>query len=143
MIRPMLAADEKAVREILALCYPTFPTPAESWYFANPTLVAVEGEEIAGFASFTVTVMPGFGRTMYGQHVCIHPNHRGKGLASILHQARLDVARDVECNIFIGVAQPTNKAMVKIFEESGLHQCVPGSEDSYLYVGAINGRHPS
>lgn len=140
MIRPMrFPDDDKSVRAIYAFCYPALGDLEESWFFANPTLVAVDHDEnVMGFASFTVTTMPGFGKAMYGAHLCIHPDHRGKGLASQLHRARIDVARDLGCAMFIGVAHPDNAGMVRIFEESGAHACVPGPEGSMVYVGAVH-----
>lgn len=135
MIRPFALHDEKQVREIFKLCYPDLEEPSQSWYFATPTFVAVDWNGVVqGFTSFTVVIMPMHGKTMYGQHVMIHPDHRGKGLAKELHEARLVIARDMECRLFFGVAHEDNKAMIKILTECGAHKCVPAADGGFVYV---------
>jgi RimJ/RimL family protein N-acetyltransferase len=97
----------------------------------------MEGERrVIGFTSYTVTLIPGFGQTLYGQDVCVHPGHRGQGIARELHAARLSIGRDIGAHIFMGTVHPDNKTMVRIMEESGMHRCLP-VEDSFLYVGQI------
>lgn len=136
MIRPMILEDDATVRELFALCHPDRPAPPQSWYIANPTLVAV-AEVVIGFTSFTVTVIPGFGRTMYGQDVCVHPAYQGKGIATQLHAARLNIARDVGCVNFIGAT--INDAMARVLIQAGAHRCISAG-DTYMYVGTIDAK---
>jgi GNAT superfamily N-acetyltransferase len=138
MIWPMLPGDVDQVRHIATLC--GRPAQPKNWYFTHPTLVAIVGDkQVLGFTSYTVALMPGFGNVMYGQDICVHPDHRGLGIATDLHAARLQMARDVGVKTFMGTADPTNKAIVQILEKSGLHRCLPVSDNSYLYVGPIEG----
>lgn len=135
MIRPFLLHDERRVREIFRRCYPDLPEPAESWYFANPTFVAVNDDGLLmGFTSFTVVILPMHGKTMYGQHVMVHPEQRGKGIAKELHLARLTIARDLGCALFFGVVHDDNKSMIKILTDAGAHRCVPAADGGFVYV---------
>jgi GNAT superfamily N-acetyltransferase len=135
MIWPMLPGDVDQVRHLAVLC--GRPERPKNWFFANPTLVAMEGERrVIGFTSYTVTLIPGFGQTLYGQDVCVHPGHRGLGIARELHRARLQIARDIGATVFMGVTHPAQTAMVRILEESGMHRCLP-SGDEFIYTGPI------
>lgn len=134
MIRPFYLHDERQVRDIFKLCYPELQEPAESWYFANPTFVAVDYGIVMGLTSFTVVILPMHGKTMYGQHVMIHPDYRGKGLAKELHAARLVIARELGCALFFGVTHDDNKAMIKVLTEAGAHKCVPAADGGFVYV---------
>lgn len=137
MIWSMLPGDIPQVRHLAMLCRPDRPVRPPEWYLAHPTLVAsLENDRIVGFTSYTVVLVPGFGDTMYGQDVCIHPEHRGKGLARELHAARLQVARVIGVKIFMGVAHPDNKAMVRILEASGMHRCIQAGEE-VIFAGQI------
>lgn len=133
---PMFAGDEEAVRNIHKLCYPGTVRQPEYQYFVHPTLCVTTDSKVVGFTSFTTVVIPGFGETMYGKDLCVHPDYRGRGIARCLHAARLAVARSVRVKLFMGVANKENKAMIRILEESGMHACVPMGED-VLFVGLV------
>jgi len=133
---PMFAGDEAAVRAIYKICHPGNVALPLYWYFVHPTLcVTLEGK-VVGFTSFTVTVIPGFGETMYGKDVCVLPEYQGRGIAKALHAARLATGRNTGVRIFMGVTSQDNKAMVKILENSGMHACIPVG-DELLFVGPI------
>jgi RimJ/RimL family protein N-acetyltransferase len=132
----MFAGDEAAVRAIYKICHPGNTALPLYWYFAHPTLcVTLEGK-VVGFTSFTVTLIPGFGETMYGKDICVLPEYQGRGIATRLHAARLTISRSVGVRIFMGITQPDNKAMIKILENSGMHSCIPVG-DELLFVGSI------
>lgn len=131
----MLPEQEAQVRGLYHICHPGCGIQPPFWYFAHPTLVMCIGDEVVGFTSFTVTVVPGFGPTLYGMDVCIHPDHRGRGLADSLHKARLAVGFSVGARTFIGVTKDEN--MAAILEKSGMHPCIHTEEDEMLFVGPI------
>jgi len=132
----MMVGDEPQVRALHKKCHPGAVARPTGWYFAHPTLVIVDGGVIVGHTSFTVTIIPGFGPTMYGMDVCVDPAHRGKGVATSLHAARLTIAYSVGARIFMGVTDSENKSMVRVLERAGAHACIPVG-DGTLYVGPI------
>ena len=136
MIWSMLPGDAVEVQLLAHLCRPDRPSRPKEWYLAHPTLVKSVEDRIVGFTSYTVTLIPGFGETMYGQDVCVHPLFRGRGIARELHAARLMIARLIGVKTFMGTTHPDNKAMVRILEASGMHRCIQVGEDA-LFVGPI------
>ena len=134
--RPMTADDESGVREIYRLCNPGATPRPPFWYFVHPTLVIESGNMLVGFTSFTVTVIPGFGETLYGMGIAVHPDYRGQALGEILHTERLRLGHANGVRIFMGVTSGENKSMIKIFEKSGMHPCIPVGKD-VLFVGPI------
>lgn len=133
---PMFAGDEPSVRAIHKVCHPGYVARPPRWYFVHPTLcVTIEGK-VVGFTSFTVTIIPGFGETMYGKDLCVLPEYQGRGIAKSLHEARLTVGRDVGARVFMGVTTPSNKSMIRILENSGMHTCIPAGDD-LLFTGPI------
>lgn len=134
---PMTAEQEAQVRGLYHICHPAMGIQPPFWYFAHPTLVVCEEDQIIGFTSFTLTVMPGFGSTLYGIDVCVHPEHRGKGIAEALHAARLTIGHSVGARTFMGVTRKDNKKMARILTMSGIHSCVDTSDQDVLFVGPI------
>ena len=133
---PMFFGDEPAVRAIHKVCHPGNIARPPHWYFVHPTLCVTTDGKVVGFTSFTVTVIPGFGETMYGKDLCVLPEYRGRGIAEALHGARLTIGRSVGVRIFMGVTNVDNKSMIKILENSGMHPCIPVGDDM-LFVGPI------
>lgn len=133
---PMFTGDEPAVRAIYKICHPGNVARPPFWYFVHPTLCVIQDSMVVGFTSFTVTVIPGFGETIYGKDLCVLPEYRGRGLADALHKARLAIGRSVGVRIFMGVTSHSNKAMVKILENSGSHPCI-SVDDDMLFVGHV------
>lgn len=134
--RTMFANEEDKVRELFKLCHLDMPEPPPFWYFAHPTLVVDLDDKIIGSTSFTVTVAPGFGSTLYGKDLCVHPEYRGKGIAECLHAARLTIGQRVGATIFMGATDKNNKKMASILKKSGMHECVSIGND-ILFVGPI------
>jgi len=128
--------DEYAVRVLHALCHPGAVDRPLGWYIAHPTLVVTENLTLIGYTSCTVVLIPGFGQTMYGMDVAVHPGHRKKGVAARLHQARLALARDIGVRVFMGAT--SDPGMAKVLMDAGAHACLPVGDET-LYVGAIGG----
>lgn len=139
MIMPMRAEDESDVKDIYKLCHPAWPERAPFWYFAHPTLICLFDKRVVAFTSFTLTVMPGFGSTMYGIDVCVHPEFRGQGIADKLHAERLKIAKAVGATTFMGVAHRGNKKMATILKRAGAHVCLATSENDVLFVSSLKG----
>lgn len=133
---PMFSGDEPAVRAIYKICNPGVVARPLHWYFVHPTLCVTMDGMVVGFTSFTVTVIPGFGDTVYGKDICVLPEYQRRGIARSLHEARLTIAKNVGVRIFMGVTSQGNKAMIKILEKSGMHPCIPIG-DNMLFVGPI------
>jgi len=136
MPRPMLSEEEKNVRILHKLCHPGVPEPRPFWYFVHPTLVVNLDNNIVGSTSFCITIAPGFGSTMYGKDLCVHPQYRGNGIAECLHAARLTIGQQVGVTTFMGVTSKHNKKMASILKRSGMHECVPIGDD-LLFIGPI------
>lgn len=132
----MFQHEEKQVRALYKLCYPGNVAQPKDWYFAHPTLVVTDKGGVLGYTTFTVTIIPGFGPTLYGQDICVHPNFRRTGIGVSLHKARLLVGYNVGARTFMGVASKENKSMIKILERYGAHPCIPVGEDT-LFIGPI------
>jgi GNAT superfamily N-acetyltransferase len=132
----MMVGDESQVRALYKVCHPGAVSRPIGWYFAHPTLVIIDKGVVVGHTSFTVTLIPGFGQTMYGMDVCVDPKYRGKGIGTSLHAARLTIAYGVGARIFMGVTNSENKSMIRILERAGAHACVPVGDDT-LYVGSV------
>lgn len=136
MIRPMHPEDQEAVRGLYALCHAGAMSRPTGWYVAHPTLVLVEDGVVIGYTSFTVTLIPGFGQTMYGMDVAVHPGHRKRGYAAQLHRARLTIAKALGIRLFMGSTAPENVGMARVLTDAGAHACIPVGPE-VLYVGAI------
>lgn len=126
------------VQKLYKLCNPGVIARPHYWYFANPTLVVTKGDLVVGFTSFTLTLIPGFGQTLYGQDVCVHPEFRGRHLATRLHAARLNLGYIVGARVFMGSTHCDNSAMRQILEKAGAHACLPLGEN-IMYVSPIRG----
>ena len=137
MPQPMLSEQEAQVRGLYHMCHPAMSIQPPFWYFAHPTLVLCENNQVVGFTSFTLTIMPGFGSTLYGMDVCVHPEYRGRGIAETLHAARLTIGHSVGARTFMGVVRKNNKKMAAILIKSGMHTCIETNIDDIMYVGPI------
>ena len=135
---PMFFGDEPQVRALYKLCHPGMVVKPTNWYFAHPTLVVITDGKVVGFTSFTIVVIPGFGETLYGKDMCVHPDYGGRGIAKNLHLARLVIGHRVGARIFMGVTTSDNKSMIRILEGSGMHPCIPVGDD-ILFIGPIKG----
>lgn len=85
-ILPASWRDLNPVRKLEKLCF-----PVDAWPFLDmigvlsfPNIVrykAVEGEEVIGFVAGDVRRIE---RTGWIATICVHPDHRGRGLGSVL-----------------------------------------------------------
>ena len=131
----MLPHEDKAVRDLYALCHPAWPERPPSWFFAYQTLVAVLGDLVVGSTSFSVSYPPqelmSHNTIMYGHDVCVHPDYRRRGIGLALCEARFDVARDVGVSLFLGFTWKENDGMLRIFEQQGM-----------TFYAEVAGRYP-
>ena len=126
LIRPMLPEEDRYVRKIYTLCHPKWSSRPKRWFFACPTLVALERDEVIGSTSFFLSYPPpsllpdgGDRFIMWGHGVYVHPDHRGRGIGLQLCEARFRTARTLGIEFFIGMTWPSNKPMIHIFEQQG------------------------
>ena len=149
VIRWMKPGEEADVRKLYATCHPGWPARPPQWFQAYPTLVAVEGKRVVGFTSFAIAypTTPAIGTAeliIYGQDVCVSPDHRGEGIGQDLSDERLRVAKTVGATFFVGFTWKQNKSMIRIFEKQGMREHTtiaklhPGGVDGVLYVGPVN-----
>lgn len=135
--RHLQTGDEKYVRDIYRICHPNEPARPSGWYFTNPTLVIEDISKnnfIVGFTSFTIE--SGSGATMLlGKDVCVLPKYQGRGLAKILHAARLTIGLTMGAKVFIGATK--DPRMAHILKKAGAHRCMPLGEGNYTYMGPI------
>jgi RimJ/RimL family protein N-acetyltransferase len=145
----MVEADAKSLSELHALCHPTWPERSEIWWRCHPTLVLEDGDSVIGSTSFVICMPPTphlaeVGTEIgYGHGVTVHPDHRGQKYGWLLAEARHQVFRDLGLGFFIGMTQPENQPMIRIFERQGLRRGrrirkgYPDGADVILYTGAI------
>ena len=142
MIYEMDRDDEKAVREIYALCHPDRPERESGWYWAFPTLVSENAQrKIVGFTSFSLTPGP-TGILLYGNDLCVAPMYQRQGFGWALAEERRLVGRRLGAKGFVGVTTADNAPMQRIFERQGFHACqrLPGyfgAEDGWVWVGSL------
>lgn len=144
LVRPFRAEDEPAVRQCFQECHPEDPPRAPGWYTAYPTLVAFEGDELIGFTSFSVSPSPMGCVLLYGNDLCVRAPWRQQGWGQTLANARVALGRTVGARGFIGVTDPDNRAMARIFERQGFHRCqsLPRyftHTDGVLWTGGLPG----
>lgn len=142
MAWPMLPQEEKAVRDIYALCHPEMPPRPSEWYWAYPTLVIMEANTVVGFTSFSLSPGPTGVLTLFGNDLCVTPTWQRRGLGWVLAQARFEVGRALEAKAFIGLTAVSNRPMRRIFQRQGLHLCqrLPGyfgAEDGMVWAGEL------
>lgn len=125
-IRPMRPDEDQTVRELFEVCHPHWAPKPAGYFSAFSTLVAIQGSELIGSTSFFVSypppsLLPDEERfVMWGHGVYVQPKHRGQGLGLKLCDARLQMARRMGFGFFIGMTWPSNKPMIRIFEQQGL-----------------------
>lgn len=124
MIRPMHPHEEADVRSLYALCHPRWRARPHGWFTAFPTLVKPSKKHIIASTSFYVSWPPTkdfstMEYVMWGHDVCVHPEHRGRGIGLELCEARFRFAKDLGIRFFIGMTWPGNAPMIRIFERLG------------------------
>jgi phosphinothricin acetyltransferase len=103
------------------------PRPPEAmagWFKAKqsgrfPVVGALEGGELAGFASYgTFRAWPAYKYTV--EHsVYVHRDYRGKGIGIALMRRLLDAAREQQYHVMVGGIDATNEASVRMHEKLG------------------------
>ena len=148
MVDPMAAVtwmrpeDEDAVRRLYAQGHPGWPDRPAEWFYAYPTLLVEQKGRIAGFTSFSLGMLTG-ALVLHGQDVVVEPESRGRRLGHALHQARLDVGRNVGATSFSGVTAEDTLPMQRIFQAAGHHACqtvrgyYPDGSTGVIWVGAL------
>lgn len=144
--RHMETEDEPLVRALTRRCHPTWPQRPKFWYHANPTLVAVEKDQVIGYGCYTVDNHPaGNSFIMYLRDSGVDPMHQGQGIGKALLQKRMDVGAHLGIHMYVGCTAPTNYPMRSILKSLGFHGCqtVPGyfpfndpAEDGIIYIHA-------
>jgi ribosomal protein S18 acetylase RimI-like enzyme len=118
-IRLASVRDEPAVLTLYKTCHPTWTERPGRFYTDNTTLVAVEGEEIIGYAVL--------GFEANGAHAIlhdsgVHPTKRGKGIAWKLHEERLELATKRGAEFAVGFTWAENEVMLSLLERLGFVQ---------------------
>jgi GNAT superfamily N-acetyltransferase len=123
IVRPFCPEHIEQMVQLQRICFPSVPSQdlssAEEFrhiheVFPSGTFVALDGQRVVGTASglyvdfdFThplhtitdITGLDGYsnhnphGEYYYGTDICVHPNYRGRGIASMLYAARKELVR--------------------------------------------------
>lgn len=147
--RLMRPGDAGALTALLRVCTPRRPPPSPLWWWAHPTVVAVDEQgRLVGYASFTISLPPTtalatvqLGEIGWGQGMGVHPDWQRRGVGGQLAEARRAVMRELGLSGFIGHAAPANAAMIALFTRQGLAPSVTvraeDGADVTLYMGAL------
>ena len=147
--RLMERGDAEGLTALLPLCTPTRPPPSPLWWWAHPTIVAVDAQaRLVGYASFTISLPPTTALVAlepreigWGHGMGVHPDWQRRGVGGQLAEARRVVMRDLGLQFFLGHAAPTNAAMIALFTRHGLAPSVTvtaeDGTDVTLYMGAL------
>ncbi|HEV2326029.1 MAG TPA: GNAT family N-acetyltransferase [Terracidiphilus sp.] len=136
-IRDAAESDMDAIREIYnhvlthsTAIYNDRPATREdrfAWWKARvaqgyPVLVAVDGGEVAGFASFgDFRAWPGYRFTVEGT-VHIRSDRRGQGIGTALLHAIVDQARALGKHVIIAGVDAENAASLRYLEKFGFER---------------------
>lgn len=84
-----------------------------------PVIGAVEGEQLAGFASYgTFRAWPAY-KYCVEHSVYVHRDHRGKGLGRLLMQHLIDVAIEQQYHVMVGAIDVSNTNSIRLHEQLG------------------------
>jgi len=136
------------VRELHALCHPDYERPPY-FFLAHPTLVKIVDGRVIGFTSFSVAPAPACphlleaGELMYGHGLAILPTYQNLGYGTALVEARRQIGLALGVEVFIGMTEPDNVGMLRIFERQGLKayetrpSAYPNGAAGVVYVGGL------
>ena len=103
---------------------PRAPDAMVGWFKAKeagrfPVIGAVEGGELAGFASYgTFRAWPAYKYTV--EHsVYVHRDHRGKGIGTALMKRLIDAAREQDHHVMVGGIDAANATSIAMHEKLG------------------------
>lgn len=96
----------------------------KAWFCARqaqfyPVLVAVENQQVLGYASFgDWRPFEGF-RHSVEHSVYVRCDQRGKGLGPLLMQALIERARECDKHVMVAAIESTNQASIRLHERLG------------------------
>jgi L-amino acid N-acyltransferase len=84
-----------------------------------PVIGAVEGEQLAGFASYgTFRAWPAY-KYSVEHSVYVHQDHRGKGLGRVLMEHLIDAAIEQQYHVMVGAIDVSNTNSIRLHEQVG------------------------
>lgn len=87
-----------------------------------PVLVATEGGRVLGYASFGDFRPYGGYRDTVENSIYVHPDARGKGVASALLDALIDRARALGKHVVVAGITANNEASIRLHERAGFRE---------------------
>lgn len=119
-VRRLSPRDEAALLALARVCHPGWSErPGRFYASENTTLVAEDDGQMIGYAVL------GFANG--GEHAILHdsgvaPEHRGRGVARQLHEARLAMARERGAAFAVGFTWKGNAPMRRLLKTLGFVQ---------------------
>lgn len=141
-LHPLKLFEAHDCRRVYAACHPRWPVKSDAWYQAHPTIVLEVDRQVVGYTACVVAYapacahIPGDREVLYGHGLYVDPGYRGKGYGRLLQQARLDLGSGNDVSFFLGMTQPGNAPMIRIFEAYGF---TPAQEVEGAYPGGGSG----
>ena len=84
-----------------------------------PVIGVVEGERLAGFASYgTFRAWPAY-KYSVEHSVYVHHDHRGKGLGRVLMERLIDAAIEQQYHVMVGAIDVSNASSIRLHEQLG------------------------
>ncbi len=84
-----------------------------------PVIGVVEGERLAGFASYgTFRAWPAY-KYSVEHSVYVHHDHRGKGLGRVLMERLIDAAIEQQYHVMVGAIDVSNASSIRLHEQVG------------------------
>lgn len=123
-----LRAKPGDLDEVMALYASThegWPVKPPEWFRSVNTLVIKDRGHVVAAAFFSIAPAPtpeldaqtgSVGPVCYLLDSAVAPSHRKQGLATLLLQERVRLARDAGCSMVVGATSTTNEAMRTILD---------------------------
>lgn len=123
-----LRRDEvPAVSRLYRACHPTWPLRPHEWFMSVNSLVIRDGGPVA-WTAFSLSLPPTTDLSQrlgpdawcaYLIDTCVAESHRGRGLAGLLMDRRLEIAYQAGAQMAIGAAHKGNLPMISILASRG------------------------
>lgn len=121
IVRPIRPGEEVAAQALVARCHPGWPARPLIWFFAHPTLVALDDDDtMIGCTAFAIDQT---NTIMHLRDTVVAPEVRGRGVARALMAARLGIGEVLAITTFIGATWESNAAMRRLLDSFGFHAC--------------------